>query len=74
MRTMPVFYFPATAALLLRTRTYMSETAIANAIRNYGQSGEPFWIKSVRPGNDHYRVTPARNGFYITAGPLSALR
>lgn len=58
-------YLPATAALMLTTNTYMSQTAIANYLRNYGQSGQPFTIKSVRPGNHHYYVCPTRNGFNI---------
>jgi hypothetical protein len=61
-----VFYFPGTAALLLRTRTYMSDIAIACWLRNYGASGQPFTVKSTRPGNHHYAVRPSDGGFYIS--------
>ena len=67
---MPAFYFPATAALLLRTRTWMSDIAIVNALRNYGRDGQQFWIKSVTPGNHHYHFIPAGGGWRVTSGPL----
>jgi hypothetical protein len=70
---MPMFLLPATAGIMLRSRTWMSDVAIANALRNYGASGEPFTVKSTRPGNHHYLVRPVRGGFYVTSGPLSAL-
>jgi hypothetical protein len=71
---MPAFYFPATAALLLRTRTWMSDIAITNALRNYGAWGQDWWIKSTRPGNDHYHFTPVHGGWRVTSGPLLAPR
>jgi hypothetical protein len=60
-----MFHFPATAALFLRSRTYMSDVCIANTIRNRMADREEFWIKSTRPGNHHYRVTPTDGGFRI---------
>jgi hypothetical protein len=68
-----VFYFPGTLALLLRADSWLSEHAITSGLRNYGRSGQQFWVKSRRPGSHHYYVRPAAGGFYVTAGPLSAL-
>jgi hypothetical protein len=65
------FYFPATAAILLRTHTWMSDIAIVNALRNYGRDGQQFWIKSRQPGNHHYHFVPAAGGWRVLAGPLS---
>lgn len=66
-----MFHFPGTAAILLRTHTWMSDVAITNWLRNYGQGGhsdgQPFWVKSTRPGNHHYRVRAVGGGFYISA-------
>jgi hypothetical protein len=59
------FMFPATAAILLRERTWMPDVAIASWLRNYGKSGERFFIQTTRPGNDHYLVQPAPGGFCI---------
>lgn len=70
---MPAFYFPATLALLLRTDSWLSDIAIGTCLHNYGASGQQFWIKSRRPGNHHYYVRPAGNGFYVQGGPLSML-
>ena len=70
---MPSFYFPATLALLLRDRTWLSDIAIRSALRNYGASGQQFWVKSRQAGSHHYCVMPAGGGFYVSAGPLSAL-
>ena len=67
---MPPFYFPATAALLLRTRTWMSDIAIGNALRNYAAWDQEWWIKSTRPGNDHYHFIPVPGGWQVTSGPL----
>jgi hypothetical protein len=66
-----VFHFPGTAALMLRTCTWMSDVAIANWLRSYGpgghSEGQPFWIKSTRPGNHHYRLRAVGGGFFISA-------
>jgi hypothetical protein len=74
---MPVFYFPGTAALLLRSRTWMSDVAITNWLRNYGSGGhsdgQPFWVNSTRPGNHHhYRIQATAGGFHITPVRMSA--
>ena len=51
--------FPATAAILLRERTWMSDTAIANWLRNYGRGGHseghPLWVSTVRGGQYRFR-------------------
>jgi hypothetical protein len=65
------FYFPGTAAILLRTHTWLSDVAITNALRNYGRDRQQWWIKSRQPGNHHYHFIPADGGWRITAGPLS---
>lgn len=70
---MPAFYFPATLALLLRSQTWLGEIAIMSTLRNFRRPGSQFWVKSRQPGNHHYYVRPADGGFYVTAGPLSAL-
>lgn len=74
---MPAFYFPATAALLLRSRTWMPDIAIANWLRNYGHGGHsdglPVWVKSTLPGSHHYRLQAGDGGFWVTSGPLSDL-
>ena len=70
---MPVFYFPATAGLLLRTQTYLSDIAVSTCLRNYGRSGQQSWVKSRQPGSHHYYARPADGGFYVTAGPLDTL-
>ena len=66
-----MFHFPGTAAILLRTHTWMSDIAIENWLRNYGRGGhsdgQPFWVKSTRPGNHHYRVQATAGGFRIRA-------
>jgi hypothetical protein len=73
---MPAFYFPGTAALLLRSRTWMSDVAITNWLRNYGpggcSQGEPFWVNSTHPGNHHYRVQATAGGFRIRTVRMSA--
>ena len=66
----PMFLFPATAAIMLRARTFMTDTAVTNCLRNYGASGQDFTIKSDRPGNHHYYVRPAAGGFYVTETQL----
>jgi hypothetical protein len=75
---LPSFYFPATAAIMLRACTYMSDVAITNWLRNYGprghSDGQPFWIKSTRPGNHHYRVQAGNGGFYIAPTRMPAAR
>jgi hypothetical protein len=68
-----MFLFPATAAILLRTYTYMPEIAITNWLRNYGRSGEQFWVNTTRPGHQQYHVRPGNGGFYITAVKLPAV-
>jgi len=64
-----MFHFPATAAILLRTHTWMGETAIANWLRNYGRGGhsegQPFWVMSTH--GHHYRVRAVGGGFFISA-------
>lgn len=65
------FLFPATAALMLREHTYMSDIAITLWLRNYGASGDIFYIKSVKSGNHHYRVVPVPGGFKITPCKMS---
>jgi hypothetical protein len=66
---MLAFYLPATAAIFLRSHTWMSDVAITVCLRNYSASGQPFTILSTRPGNSHYYVRPARGGFLI--GPTA---
>jgi hypothetical protein len=68
-----VFYFPGTLALLLRADSWLSDIAIGTCLRNYGASGQQFWIKSRRAGSHHYYARPAGGGFYVTAGPLDVL-
>ncbi len=58
-----MFYFPATAAIMLKTHTYMSDIAIASTIRRRMADREPFWIKSTKPGNHHYHDIPTDGGF-----------
>jgi len=42
--------FPATAAILLRERTWLSDIAIENWLRNYGRGGHseghPLWVNT----------------------------
>jgi len=59
------FMFPGTAAIMLGQHTWMSDIAITNWLRNYGRSGERFFVKSVKPGNHHYLVTPVKGGFCV---------
>lgn len=70
---MPAFYFPATLALLLRADTWLPDITVGTCIRNYGASGQQFWIKSRKPGNHHYRVRPVPGGFRVIAGSLPAM-
>lgn len=75
----PMFMFPATAVILLRTRTWMSDVAITCWLRNYGagghSAGQPFWVNTRRPTGFHYEVRVARGGFLVTPcamrGPAS---
>lgn len=71
----PMFLFPGTAALMLAEHTFMSRVAIANSLRNYGRGGhsegQPFWIKSVRPGNHHYRFAYVNGGWLVRATRLN---
>ena len=60
-----MFHFPATVALLLRTQTYMSDTAIANTVRRRMADGEDFTILRAGGGNRHYYVRPVPGGFLI---------
>jgi hypothetical protein len=66
--------FPATAAVMLREHTWMSDVAIRNTLRNYGASGQEFWIKSVKPGNHHYHFTPSGSMWRVFAGRLGSLQ
>jgi hypothetical protein len=68
-----VFYFPGTLALLLRTDSWLSDIAVGTCLRNYGRSGQQFWVKSRQSDSHHYYVLPAGGGFYVTAGPLNML-
>lgn len=62
-----MFYFWGTAEIFLREHTYMIEWAIKSSLTNYTRFDEPSWIKSIRPGNHHYRVRPMPGGFKISA-------
>ena len=44
------FVFPATAAGDAPRATHMSDVAIRNTLRNYGKSGQEFWISLRKPG------------------------
>lgn len=73
----PVFYFPATAAMLLRADSWMGDVAIGCWLRAYGEgghsAGQPVVVKSRRPDSHHYRLQAGDGGFYVTSGPLSSL-
>jgi len=71
---MPPFYFPGTAALLLRTHTWMSDIAIANALRNYGARKEPWWILTRRPDHRSYKFMPAAGGWFVSLTSLGDAR
>jgi hypothetical protein len=69
--TVSQFVFPAAAALLLREHTWMSDVAITNWLRNYGASGEDFWIKSRKPDNHHFHFIPSQGGWRVISGRLN---
>ncbi len=70
---MSAFMFPATMATLLRSRTWLSEEAIANTIRRRLEDFEAFTILTTRGGNDHYRVWPVPGGFHVRPWRLSSV-
>jgi hypothetical protein len=68
------FMFPGTAALMLRTQTWLSDIAIECALRRYSVPGAVFFIKDRRPGPTYYRVEGASGGFRFAPVVLGAPR
>lgn len=61
-----MFYFFNAAVSLLSENTWAGEVTVKNWLRNYAEYDEPFWIKTRKPGNSHYRVRPVPGGYKIT--------
>jgi hypothetical protein len=59
---------------MLRQHTWASDTALANALRNYGASGQEWWIKSTRPGDHSWHLVPVRGGWLISGVSLRNAR
>jgi hypothetical protein len=61
---MDSFMFPATAAIMLATQTWLDDTGIADALSTFSWPGAVFFIKSRKDdAGHHYRVEGAPGGF-----------
>lgn len=61
-----MFMHPGTTAIFLREKTWMSDVAITNWLRNYAESGDSFIVKDRKVGvNSHYALWPVPGGWHV---------